>query len=246
LTDLSEVTKRRLCTDSSKLRRRVAAIVGAVLLFSCPLHMARASLDADTTTEPEQVTPPRFSSTLEGAIQQAAERYGVLESTLRAFAAIESGGRPRVSTGSYHGVFQLSYNLFRKYGGHGSIFDPKQNTEAAARKFRAEIDAFRVRFGYEPSDVELYMMHQQGSGGAAMHISQPDLPAWQNMYRTAEGQKRGEAWARRAIWGNVPTDQRARFPAGVDSITSREFMEIWARRMARFGGGDTVAAYTPG
>src|SRR5690349_4147771 len=139
--------KRRLCTDGIKLRRRVAAIVGAVLLLSCPLQMARASLDADGAGAPEQASSPRFSRTLEDAIQVAAERYGVLESTLRAFAAIESGGRPRVSTGSYHGVFQLSYNLFRKYGGHGSIFDPKQNTEAAARKFRAEIDAFRVRFG---------------------------------------------------------------------------------------------------
>jgi hypothetical protein len=240
------MTKRRLWTGGTKLRRRVAATVGAVLLFSCPLQMARASLDADGATKPVQTRSPHFSRPLEEAIQGAAERHGILQSTLRAFAAIESGGNARVSTGSYHGVFQLSYNLFRKYGGRGSIFDPKQNTEAAARKFRAEIDAFRVRFGHEPSDVELYMMHQQGSEGAAMHISQPDLPAWQNMYRTAEGQKRGEAWARRAIWGNVPTDQRARFPAGVDSITSRGFMEIWARRMARFGGGDSVAAYTPG
>jgi len=26
------------------------------------------------------------------------------------------------------------------------------------------------------------------------------------MYMTAEGQEKGEKWARKAIWGNVPAD----------------------------------------
>jgi hypothetical protein len=34
----------------------------------------------------------------------------------------------------------------------------------------------------------------------------------------------------------VPTDQRPQFRGGVDSITSRQFMEMWARKMMRFGG----------
>ena len=160
----------------------------------------------------------------------------VPQAALRAFAAIESGGNPRASTGSYHGVFQLSHSLFQKYGGRGSIYDVKQNTDVAARKLRAEADAFLERYGRAPTAVELYMIHQQGIQGAEMHMSEPDLPAWQNMHRTGEGKKRGAAWARLAIWGNVPADQRWQFPAGVDSITSRQFMEMWGRKMARFGG----------
>jgi hypothetical protein len=80
------------------------------------------------------------------------------------------------------------------------------------------------------------MIHQQGVGGAAMHMANPDAPAWLNMYLTDEGQRKGPEWARLAIWGNVPADQRARFPEGVDSITSRQFMDMWATKMAKFGG----------
>ena len=73
-------------------------------------------------------------------------------------------------------------------------------------------------------------------------MSNPDVPAWQNMYRTVEGQKKGAAWARLAIWGNIPQDQRVRFPAGVDSVTSRQFMELWERKLARFGANSHQAA----
>jgi Transglycosylase SLT domain len=219
-------SKKRLC--------RIAVMVGALVLSFCQLPMAQASLDE------ERIAYPRFSNELNEAIEQASERYGVPESALRAFAAIESGGRAHVSTGSYHGVFQLSHGEFRKYGGRGSIFDVRQNTDAAARKLRAEIDLFDQRNGRGPTAVELYLMHQQGIYGAALHLSEPDDPAWQNMHQTGEGKKRGAGWARKAIWGNVPSDERARFPAGVESITSRQFIEIWTRKMERFGGDVTT------
>jgi hypothetical protein len=231
LEKFPQVTKRggvwATCTN---MPRCVAAILGAMLLFSCQFQIAQASV------EQERTSAPRFSRDLEDAIQKAAERHSVPQSALRAFAAIESGGNPRASTGSYHGVFQLSHGLFQKYGGRGSIYDLQQNTDVAARKLRAEADAFHQRYGRAPDAVELYMIHQQGIKGAEMHMSQPDLPAWQNMHRTGEGKKRGAVWARLAIWGNVPTDQRAKFPGGVDGITSRQFMDMWARKMARFGG----------
>jgi hypothetical protein len=177
-----------------------------------------------------------FSRELEAAIQRASERYGVPPSTLRAFAAIESGGNPRASNGRYHGVYQLSRSVFQKYGGRGNIFDLNENTDVAARKLRSESDAFSEQYGRAPTAPELYMIHQQGVGGAAMHMASPDVPAWQNMYRTGEGQQKGPGWARLAIWGNVPADQRARFPGGVNNITSRQFMDMWAQKMDKFGG----------
>jgi hypothetical protein len=157
------------------------------------------------------------------------------QSTLRAFAAIESGGHSRTRTGSYCGVYQLSHSEFRKYGGHGNIFDPKANTDVAARKLRLESDAFSLQYGRAPTATELYMIHQQGVSGAAMHMANPDVPAWLNMYLTDEGRRKGPGWARLAIWGNVPTDQRAHFPAGVDSITSRQFMDMWAIKITALG-----------
>ena len=203
-------------------RSSTAAIVGALLCITTGPQIAQAS--------------ERFSPQLEGAIQRASERYGMPPSTLRAFAAIESGGNPRARTGSYCGVYQLSHSEFRKYGGRGNIFDPRANTDVAAHKLRSESNAFSQQYGRAPTATELYMIHQQGVGGAAMHMANPDLPAWLNMYLTDEGRQKGPGWARLAIWGNVPADQRAQFPGGVGSITSRQFMDMWATKMARFGG----------
>jgi hypothetical protein len=204
---------------------RCAAIVGLLALFVAP-QMVQASV--------------QFSPLLEDTIQQASNVQGLAPSILRAFAAIESGGNPRARTGSYFGVYQLSHNEFRKYGGRGNIFDLSENTQAAARKLRAEADAFSRQYGRQPTATELYMLHQQGIAGTAMHIENPDGPAWQNMYRTSEGQKKGPAWARLAIWGNIPQDQRAQFPDGVDSVTSRQFMELWDRKLMRFGANQSA------
>jgi hypothetical protein len=97
----------------------------------------------------------------------------------------------------------------------------------AARKLRSESDAFSYQYGRAPTATELYMIHQQGVDGAAKHWANPDMPAWQNMYLTEEGRQKGPKWARLAIWGNVPTDQRPLFPGGVDGITSRQFVDMW-------------------
>jgi Transglycosylase SLT domain len=230
-------------------RPRAAWIVaGLVVLASQPQivqaavpspaadRVARGTLTEPVVAKEDQTGRLRFSPALEAAIQQASERHGVPTATLRAFAAIESSGNPKVSTGKYHGVYQLSHSEFRKYGGRGNIFDVNENTDVAARKLRAESDVFAQRYGRTPTANELYMVHQQGVDGAAKHMANPDAPAWRNMHLTGEGRQRGAGWARLAIWGNVPTDQRPQFAGGVDSITSRQFMEMWARKMMRFGG----------
>jgi hypothetical protein len=242
----SVVASRPWCIASC---RRAAGIVAGVLLLATQPQTVQASLGspvADTAprgtlhvpivAKEDRAGTPRFSPALEAAIHRAAERYGMPIATLRAFAVIESSGNPRASTGKYHGVYQLSHSEFRKYGGRGNIFDLHENTDVAARKLRSESDAFARAYGRAPGANELYMIHQQGVAGAARHLANPEAPAWQNMFLTGEGRQKGAKWARLAIWGNVPTDQRGQFPGGVDSITSRQFMEMWARKMTRFGG----------
>lgn len=177
----------------------------------------------------------QFSEKLELTIEKASAKHGVPVDVMRAFAGIESGGNPKVRTGSYYGVYQLSHKEFRKYGGRGNIMNMAENTEAAARKLRAESDEFERKYDRPPTATELYMLHQQGVGGAAKHIANPDDVAWRNMHRTGEGKKRGARWARKAVWGNVPTDQRKLYPKGVEGMTSRQFMDMWERRLVRFG-----------
>jgi hypothetical protein len=193
-------------------------------------HVCEPGLDGRT----------RLSLALEAAICQAAQRHGLQPSVLRVFAVIESGGNSHATTGSYHGVYQLSHSVFRQYGGRGSIFDLRENTNVAARKLREEIDTFTQQYGRAPTALDLYLIHQQGVEGAARHMADPDAPAWLNMHRTGKGQKKGPKWARLAIWGNVPTDERPRFPGGVNSITSRQFMDLWGRKIARLGGGEPL------
>src|SRR5262245_16129098 len=118
---------------SAAMHSCAAAIVGALLCTSSQPQIAQASV--------------QFSPQLEGAIQRASERHSMPRSTLRALAAIESGGNPRARTGSYYGLYQLSHGEFRKYGGRGNIFDPKTNTDVAARKLRSESDAFSQQYG---------------------------------------------------------------------------------------------------
>ncbi len=164
-----------------------------------------------------------------GVVDDAATQAGVNPALLRTIAAIESGGRPNAVTGSYKGLFQLSDEEFRRYGGR-NIMDPGENARVAALKLRDEIGNFRQQYGRDPSPTEIYLTHQQGEAGLAAHLANPNAPAWQNMASTGEGRQKGPAWARAAIWGNVPDDVKARY-GSVDNITSAQFVQLWQRKV---------------
>jgi hypothetical protein len=48
------------------------------------------------------------------------------------------------------------------------------------------------------------------------------------MYLTSERQEKGEAWARKAIWGNVPSDLKNKIKGGVNALTSGQFIALWS------------------
>lgn len=159
-----------------------------------------------------------------------AKRVGIDPAWLKKIARIESGGDPKNVTGSYQGLFQLSSKEFKAHGGSGDIQDPEQNTMAAANKLAKEKLAFNKKYGKDPSLTDLYMIHQQGEGGAAAHLANPDQPAWKSMLSTGEGSKKGEAWAKKAIWGNVPDDLKAKY-GSVDNISSKDFYSMWGSKV---------------
>lgn len=163
-------------------------------------------------------------------IVAAARQAGVDPVFMRAVADIESGGDPTRRTGSYKGLFQLSDTQFRKYGGSGDINDPAENARAAAAKFVDLAQGLEARLGREPTSAEVYLAHQQGLAGATAHLTHPDAPAWQNMQRAARS---SEAWAKKAVWGNLTPAARRRF-GSVDKITSADFAGFWADRVESF------------
>jgi hypothetical protein len=72
--------------------------------------------------------------------------------------------------------------------------------------------------------VEQYMVHQQGLAGTLSHLAHPDQPAWKS-FQQASGWN--ETRAKTAILGNLSNDQKAQIGNDVNSITSRDFINLW-------------------
>jgi hypothetical protein len=166
-------------------------------------------------------------------IEQAAKLFDVDIQMMKAFARIESGYNPKAKTGSYKCLFQLSNSEFAKYW-QGNIYDIRDCSVAAARKFATEAAQFENDFGRRATAAELYCIHQQGYEGCSFHYDAPQQLAWKNMYLTTEGQEKGAKWARKAIWGNVPWDLKKTIKGGVEALTSGQFIALWTERVNRF------------
>src|SRR5215469_15878097 len=78
-------------------------------------------------------------------VDKHAHRVGIDSSWMRKIMRVESGGNANARTGSYKGLFQLSESEFRSNGGTGSIYDPEQNTLAAANKISREAATFQSK-----------------------------------------------------------------------------------------------------
>lgn len=191
--------------------------------------LAAVALAASITAAFAQVPP--VTGEVATIIEEEARSSGFDPVMWRRFAAIESGGNcgPSATTGSYHGLFQMSHAGFRRLGGT-DIYDCRQNARAAMKLAREFIAAFRHEKGRDPTATEQYLAWQQGPDGLAEHMACPSCPAWQSMHRTAEYQRRGPALARQAIWGNLSASAQNRF-GSVDNVTSRDFTEFWGDRV---------------
>ena len=101
-------------------------------------------------------------------IREAASLYGLDLAMMMSIAKVESDFNPRVRTGSYKGLFQLSEYEFKKYG-DGSIWDARDNARAAAHMFLVQAEKFRWALGHYPDYAERYMVHQQGIQLSRIH-----------------------------------------------------------------------------
>ena len=162
-------------------------------------------------------------------IREASSLYGLDLVMMMSIAKVESDFNPRVRTGSYKGLFQLSDYEFKKYG-DGSIWDARDNARAAAHMFLVQAEKFRWALGHYPDYAERYMVHQQGIQGAIEHYRHPERVAWQSMCATDEGVLKGEQWCRRCIWGNLLPQWKQAF-GSVDKIQSGDFVNLWTGRI---------------
>jgi hypothetical protein len=162
----------------------------------------------------------------------AATALGLDAGFMKAVARIESGFDPKQRTGSYIGLFQLSNYEFNKYGS-GDITDARDNAVAASYKFVTAAILFEISTHRKPTLSDLYLIHQQGTQGAAEHVNHPDWIAWKSMCATDEGRVKGEKWCKRAIWQNTLPAIKAIWKS-VDNLTSAAFVEMWRQRVDLF------------
>jgi hypothetical protein len=165
-------------------------------------------------------------------IKRASDALGIDFTFMKAVAKIESDFDPKQRTGSYIGLFQLSNYEFDKYGS-GSITSPRDNAIAAAYKFTTAAILFEIQTHKKPTLSDLYLIHQQGTQGAAEHVSHPERIAWQSMCATDEGRQKGEKWCKRAIWQNTLPAIKQIWKS-VENLTSGAFVEMWHQRVAQF------------
>lgn len=221
----TDLIDKSTLTPIEKEQRKAAVKNG----LAYTAEMARAQTDPASVA---RRAAPSFSPEVNTAIDNAAKANGLDPAVLRRFAQIESGGNPAAQdkNSSYRGLFQLSDDEFGKFGG-GNIYAASDNANAAAKKLAAESAEFQQKTGRAATATDLYLIHQQGLAGYTAHLQNPNAPAWQNMLSTAEGKQKGEAWAKAAIWGNIPASMKAQFPGGVDSVTGGAFTELWRSKV---------------
>ncbi|HEX4411015.1 MAG TPA: transglycosylase [Xanthobacteraceae bacterium] len=175
-------------------------------------------------------------------IKRVCDVFGLDANYMKAVAKIESGFGSTQRTGSYIGLYQLSDYEFDRYG-YGNIVSPRDNAVAAAYKFATAAILFEISTHKKATLTDLYLIHQQGTQGAAEHVSHPERVAWKSMCATDEGHLKGEKWCKRAIWQNTLPDIKHEWKS-VEKLTSAAFIAMWDQRVHKFYARytETVAA----
>ncbi|UGY15114.1 hypothetical protein HAP48_0042420 [Bradyrhizobium septentrionale] len=113
----------------------------------------------------------RGSPEVDKEIVGAAKAYHLDPNFMRSVASIESNNDPesnRNKDTKYKGLYQVGTrgekNEWERFGQGGDPYSAHDNAMAAARMFDANRTSFRKNFGRDPTDTEMYLMHQQGLG----------------------------------------------------------------------------------
>ncbi len=117
------------------------------------------------------VLPP---ANIQAILNEAANRHGVSAHALSETARLESGFNPNAKNpnSSAGGLLQFIDSTASDYGLQNK-FDPAASADAGARLMRDNATALRGALGREPTAGELYLAHQQGSGGAIKLLANP-------------------------------------------------------------------------
>jgi hypothetical protein len=141
-------------------------------------------------------------------------------SYLQRLAQVESHGDPAAQNGASTGVFQFHPDTFAGAGG-GDIHNVADQTAAAlnlSRRDRANL----TKLGIQPTDANVYIMHQQGPGGGrALLTAPPEV---------------GAVAVLTPVYGNpkIAEDAIVR-NGGTPDMTAGQFVDMWRQRWGNGG-----------
>ena len=138
----------------------------------------KATIAAPNAGAPAGVNSHMGNGTVRSIIANAAGKYGQSPSLMLKFANIESGMNPNAKNknSSAGGLFQQTDGNAAQYG-VADRFDAAQSADGAARFLRDNGNHLRKVLGRDPTEGELYLAHQQGGGGAAALLKNPNASA---------------------------------------------------------------------
>lgn len=169
---------------------------------------------------PSPSRPARPAGAIADMIARKAEAAGVNPDDMVRIAQLESSLDPnaRNPKSSAGGLFQFIDGTAGDYGLRNR-FDPEEATDAALRLARDNHRALSRVLGRAPDGAELYLAHQQGGGGAAELLRDPNRSAVDAL--AAAGVKNPA----RAI----------RLNGGRADMTAGEFAGLWRRKFGAAG-----------
>lgn len=163
-------------------------------------------------------------------IVRQAQANGIDPRIMLALVAIETGGtfnpNSRNASSGAAGLGQIMPENFKAYGLNAqTVYDPVKNIQATIKMTKGNMAYFRKQTGRMPSAEELYLMHQQGAGGATALLKHSDSRAVDAL-NTLTVYRSGKRSAFQAVRQNLPSKQRAQ----ASSISAGAFAGQWLNK----------------
>lgn len=206
-----------------------------------PAQYVQPTVNGNSVAQPTPVQS-NGSKSLSAGVQQwrplvteIANKYGIDPDKALAIMQIESGGKAGITNqkgAPYGGLFQISTKI-------KGWDDPRINTETALKQMAQRTNMFKKAFGREPSAGELYLMQQQGEGGAMalLNPKNANRPVEQVLAEVPEWKRRYGGDPNKVLNHVVKTN------GGSAGMTAAQFASKWVGKANNvYGNSGTVAA----
>jgi hypothetical protein len=219
--DAGEASQQNATESAALINQAIASSMGGATspTASPAATAAPPASPMGATAIPAGEVDPRLSA----AIGTAAASSGVDPAYMTRLAMVENGGKvDGTSTlSSASGPFQFINSTAKQYG-LTNPNDPTASADAAARLTLDNKAALTQALGREPTMGELYLAHQQGAGGAAKLLANPNAPV-----------------------ESVIGAQAAANNGAAPGMTAGQFANKWTSRFSDLGQTQTVDPNQP-